>query len=214
MQGTALRVIKFEFGKPTAKSPVIESGSVRLRAAEPSDFQDWQALREESRKHLTQWEPDWRDKETTIDAFRARLRLYGRQQRAGVGLSLCVRLIAGDRLIGGATLSDIRAHASHSATLGYWIGEKFLRRGYGLAAVKGVLRHAFEEMGLNRIEAACQPGNVASRALLAKAGFREEGFARDYLFINGAWRDHLLFALTAREYCGSPVDPLTVVPAR
>jgi ribosomal-protein-alanine N-acetyltransferase len=204
-------MIRFEFGKSAAKPPVIDGGPVVLRAADASDYQAWFALREESREHLTRWEPEWCDAETTADSFRARLRLYNRQRRAGVGLSLFVRLKIGDRLVGGASLSDIRAHASHSATLGYWIGAPHLRQGLGVAAVAALTRHAFEAIGLNRIEAACQPGNVASRALLAKVGFRQEGFARDYLYINGAWRDHLLFALTARDYCGAPYDPLAVV---
>jgi ribosomal-protein-alanine N-acetyltransferase len=68
-----------------------------------------------------------------------------------------------------------------------------------LAAVEAALDYAFGELGLNRIEAACQPGNAASRALLAKASFREEGLAREYLFINGGWRDHVLCARLAKD---------------
>lgn len=200
-------MFRLEIGKQVPRSPVLERGPVVLRAALPADFDEWRNLRETSRAHLTRWEPDWRDQDVSSDAFRARLRLYERQQRAGAGLALYVRLKAGDRLVGGVTLSDIRAHASRSGTIGYWIGAPFLGKGYGFAAVMAMIEHGFDVLRLNRIEAACQPGNAASRALLAKAGFREEGFARDYLFINGAWRDHLLFAITARDYCGAAPDP-------
>lgn len=200
-------MLNFDFAKPVARAPILERGPLRLRAAELGDYESWLRVRRESRPHLTRWEPDWREQDVTLEAFRLRLRSYDRQHRARAGLSLYVCLKDSGELIGGVTLSDIRYYASCSATIGYWIGERHLRRGYGLTAVEAVLGHAFGEMRLNRVEAACQLGNVASRALLAKAGFREEGFARDYLFINGAWRDHLLFARTARDYCGAPSQP-------
>ena len=58
---------------------------------------------------------------------------------------------------------------------------------------------SFRTLGLHRIEAACLTANQASRALLLRRGFREEGLARRYLLINGAWSDHLLFALLSDE---------------
>lgn len=193
-------MLSFDLGKSSARPPVLECGPLRLSCAELSDHHAWRALRTASRAHLTRWEPDWTERDETIDAFRVRLRSYERQHRTRAGLSLFARLTGAAKLVGGVTLSDIRFHASHSATIGYWIGAPYLRRGYGLAMVERVVSYAFEELRLNRVEAACQPGNSASRALLAKAGFREEGLARDYLFINGAWRDHLLFARTARDH--------------
>ena len=197
-------MISLDFVRQPPRPPTLEQGDVVLRAAQLTDYPAWAALRERSREHLTRWEPDWLDKDATLDAFRIRLRLHDRLHRAGAALSLYSFLKPTGEMIGGVTLSDIRLHASHSATIGYWIGEGHLRQGRGLAAVQLSLAHAFGEKRLNRVEAACQPGNAASRALLAKAGFREEGLARDYLFINGGWRDHLLFAATAREYCGAP----------
>ena len=200
-------MLSFDIGRSVGRAPILEDGAVILRAADPGDYPAWRALREESRSHLTRWEPDWRDQDMTPDAFRARLRAYERQHRAGGGLSFYIFLKSTGDLVGGVTLSDIRPHASHSATLGYWVGAPYLRRGYALSSIEALLPHAFGEMRLNRVDAACQPGNAASRALLAKAGFREEGFARDYLYINGGWRDHLLFARTARDYCGAPRVP-------
>lgn len=193
-------MLSFDLGRSSTRPPVLECGPLRLSAAELSDHHAWRALRTESRAHLTRWEPDWTERDETIDAFRNRLRSYERQHRARAGLSLFARQIGTAKLVGGVTLSDIRFHASHSATIGYWIGAPYLRRGYGLAMVERIVCFAFEELRLNRVEAACQPGNSASRSLLARAGFREEGLARDYLFINGAWRDHLLFARTARDH--------------
>jgi ribosomal-protein-alanine N-acetyltransferase len=81
------------------------------------------------------------------------------------------------------------------ASLGYWAGERYAGKGYTTAAVRAVVRHAFEDLELHRVEAACQPDNFASRRVLEKAGFIQEGAARAYLKINGDWRDHLLFGI-------------------
>jgi ribosomal-protein-alanine N-acetyltransferase len=62
------------------------------------------------------------------------------------------------------------------------------------AAVKGVLPFCFETLRLHRVEAACIPTNTASIRLLERCGFLREGYARQYLCINGVWQDHLLFA--------------------
>ncbi|MDZ7628709.1 MAG: GNAT family protein [Parvularculaceae bacterium] len=171
-----------------------------MRAPELNDHRSWATVRDQSRVHLTRWEPEWKPEDATFDAFRLRLKTYERQFRARAAVAFHVFECNGDRLIGGVTLSDIRRHAAQSATIGYWIGAAFLRRGYGLSAVNAATGYAFDELGLNRVEAACQPGNAASRALLQRAGFIEEGFARDYLFINGDWRDHVLFARLARDH--------------
>lgn len=197
-------MFSLDFVKPSQTAPILECGELRLRAPHLGDFSAWAALRQESRLHLTRWEPDWLEKDMSIEAFRARIRLQERLHRAGAALSLFACVGDSGDLVGGVTLSDVRYHASHSATLGYWIGERHLRRGYGFLCVRAVVAYAFETMRLNRVEAACQPGNTASKALLTKAGFQEEGYARDFLFINGAWRDHLQFAITARDYCGAP----------
>lgn len=197
-----ISLLSFDFGRIAVRPPLLDAASVYLRAPELEDHRPWASLREQSRVHLTRWEPEWKPEDATIDAYRLRLKTYERQFRARAGAAFHVFERAGDRLIGGVTLSDIRRHAAQSATIGYWIGAAFLRRGYGLAAVKAATAYAFDELGLNRVEAACQPGNAASRALLQKAGFTEEGFAREYLFINGDWRDHVLFARLARDHRG------------
>lgn len=199
-----MSLLSFDFGRVASKPPLIGAGAIYLRAPEIEDHGAWARLREASRVHLTRWEPDWKNEDATPDAFRLRLKSYDRQFRAHAGAAFHVFERDGDRLVGGVTLSDIRRHAAQSATIGYWIGAAFLRRGYGLAAVRAALGYAFDDLGLNRVEAACQPGNAASRALLLKAGFTEEGHARDYLFINGAWRDHVLFARLARDHGAAP----------
>ena len=102
-------------------------------------------------------------------------------------------------LMGGCTLSNVRRGVTQCCALGYWIGERFARQGYMSDAVRALIPFIFSTLGLHRIEAACLPINEASKNLLAKAGFRQEGIARRYLQINGEWRDHVLFALLEDE---------------
>lgn len=199
-------MINFDLIKSPPKSLILEEDGVRLRAAQLTDHAAWSRLREMSRTHLTRWEPDWTDRDATLEAFRNRIRLQERVFRSGAAIALLAFRKSDGEMIGGVTLSDIRQFASRSATIGYWIGEPHLRKGYGAASVKLVLNYAMLDLRLNRVEAACQPGNIASRRLLEKLGFKEEGLARDFLFINGEWRDHALFAVTARDYCGAPPE--------
>ncbi len=163
------------------------------------DYGAWADLREESRRHLIAWEDDWAPEALGVSSYKRRLKLFEREIRQGRGVSLFVFLRESRVLVGGVTLTNIRYGAARAGTLGYWIGAPFTRRGYGAAAVKALAVHAIDAIGLNRIEAACQPDNVASEALLLKCGFACEGCARDYLRINGEWRDHDLYALTAAD---------------
>jgi len=105
-----------------------------------------------------------------------------------------------ESLIGGVGLSNLRRGVSESANLGYWIGEPFAQQGYMTAALPLVLAFAFERLRLHRVEAACLPTNTPSRSLLVRAGFRQEGYARQYLCIEGKWQDHLLFAILREDW--------------
>jgi len=183
-----------------AFNPVLVHEPVMLRAAAASDFAEWADLREKSRAHLTRWEEAWTPEQATAASFRRRLRTYDADRRRGGGLFLLAFRRADRAMVGGVTLSNIRYGASRSGLIGYWIGAPFVRQGYGSAAVKALIAHAMEAIALNRLVAACQPENAASQKLLEGCGFTDEGLARDYLKINGAWRDHRIFALTAADY--------------
>ena len=88
----------------------------------------------------------------------------------------------------------MRRGVAQAGSIGYWIGQPFARNGYMTAAVRALIPFSFTTLRLHRLEAACIPDNAASIALLEKTGFRREGYAREYLCINGTWADHLLYA--------------------
>lgn len=172
----------------------LSGGGVMLRHPDVRDFSEWAELRNESRAFLTPWEPTWPDDELTKSAFRYRVRRYLQDIEDDRAYPFFIFRLSDERLVGGVTLSQVRRGAAMCATMGYWVGAPFQRRGYVSAAVRLAVKFAFEDLRLHRVEAACQPDNLASQGVLAKNGFEQEGRARAYLKINGAWRDHLLFA--------------------
>lgn len=174
--------------------PPIEGDSVILRTPQMSDFPAWAGLREASRSFLTPWEPIWPSDDLTRAAFRQRMRRYAEDQRTDQAYPFFVFRKEDSALVGGLVLASIRRGVAQSGSLGYWIGLPFARRGYMAAALSALIPAAFEVLRLHRLEAACIPTNVASIRLLEKTGFQREGYAREYLCINGSWQDHLLYA--------------------
>lgn len=179
--------------------PVLNGRRVFLRTPLMADYAAWAALREQSRAFLTPWEPLWSHDDLSRHAYRARMKRYGKDIVDDSAYPFFLFLSQGSTLCGGVTVSHVRRGVAQTATLGYWIGEPFGRRGYMTEAVGLVIAFAFGYLGLHRLEAACVPRNAASIALLRTCGFREEGYARRYLRINGEWQDHLLFAILAED---------------
>jgi len=184
---------------PGGQQPVIRGQGIYLRYPRIGDYLAWARLRGESREFLTPWEPVWADDELTRGAFRRRIKRYQKETRLDSAYVFFVLRQSDDALRGGCTLANVRRGVSQCCTLGYWIGAKFARQGYMTNAVKALVPFVFKTLGLHRIEAACLVDNEASKNLLARTGFRQEGLARRYLLINGAWADHLLFALLKEE---------------
>ena len=173
---------------------------VILRTPEREDFDEWAMLRAESRGFLLPFEPSWPGDAVTRAGFRRRLQRYAIDWRSDQGYSFLLMRRVAPVLLGGISLSNVRRGVAETASLGYWIGERFARQGYMTDGLKLALAFAFDRLRLHRVEAACLPHNEASRRLLLKSGFREEGYAKEYLSIDGRWQDHLLFGLLASEW--------------
>ena len=179
------------FSEPT---PAIGGEGVVLRTPQMTDHPEWAELREASRDFLTPWEPTWPSDDLTRSAFRRRIRRYSEDIRTDQGYAFLVFRKSDGILVGGLTLANIRRGVAQAGSLGYWMGQPYVRQGYMTAAVHAIIPFALEKLRLHRLEAACIPTNAGSIRLLEKNGFVREGYAREYLCINGIWQDHLLFA--------------------
>ena len=179
--------------------PIIEGEGVFLRAPQMADFPEWATLREGSRAFLTPWEPTWLPNDLTRGAFRRRLKRYAEDLRSDQAYPFFLFRRVDNALVGGLTLANVRRGVAQAGSLGYWIGEPYARCGFMTAGVNALIPFVFEQLRLHRLEAACIPGNTASIRLLERTGFTREGFARQYLCINGVWQDHFLYALLASD---------------
>ena len=172
---------------------------VYLRPPERGDWEAWATLRARSRAFLEPWEPSWPVDALSRLSFRSRVARYAEDWRTDQAYNFFIFSLDG-ALVGGVGLSNVRRGVAETASLGYWIGEPYARQGLMTAALPLVLDFSFERLRLHRVEAACLPTNVPSRAVLARTGFHQEGYARQYLFIAGKWQDHLLFAILREDH--------------
>ncbi len=184
------------------ETPVLMGPRVTLRAPRSSDYQAWSELRRASREFLRPFEPRWTESDLSLRVYASRLRRSREEARAGTDYSFFVfiRKEGAEQLAGGVTLSNVRRRAAQFVNLGYWMGQPYAGQGLMTEAVGVIVPYCFETLGLHRIHAAFLPGNTASRRVLEKNGFREEGFAENYLQIDGKWADHVLFGLTRERY--------------
>ncbi|MBL9056202.1 MAG: GNAT family N-acetyltransferase [Rhodobacteraceae bacterium] len=176
------------------RRPRVETERLTLRLPQHSDWRAWAHLRETSASHLTPWEPVWAHDHLTRRAFTNRVYWAQRAETQGTALPFLLIRRADQTLLGAITLDNIRRGPVQAGTLGYWIGAPFARKGFMREAILAVVHHAFAQLDLSRVEAACLPENAASRGVLEKCGFKYEGVAQSYLQINGRWRNHVLYA--------------------
>jgi ribosomal-protein-alanine N-acetyltransferase len=182
--------------------PVLTGERVTLRGPRPADFVPWRDLRRQSRDFLKPFEPRWGEADLTQRVYLSRLKRAREEARAGTDYTFFIfhHMKGGETLVGGLTLSNIRRRAAQFVNLGYWMGQPFAGHGMMTEAVGVVVPWCFDVLGLHRIHAAFLPHNMASRRVLEKNGFREEGYAEHYLQIDGKWADHVMFGLTRERY--------------
>ncbi|WP_323748065.1 GNAT family N-acetyltransferase [Catenulispora rubra] len=124
---------------------------------------------------------------------------HSRRGRRPAGKPAALAAPAAHRLVGQLTVSSITWGSLRSANIGYWVDETVAGRGITPTAVALAVDHCFRAAGMHRIEVCIRPENAASLRVVHKLGFRSEGLRRAYLHIDGGWRDHEAFALTAEE---------------
>jgi ribosomal-protein-alanine N-acetyltransferase len=185
----------------------LEDGRVGLRPLRIRDATTWSEVRIRNEAWLSPWEgrPEsqpaaaWADRHSPV-VFAAMLRNVRREARAGRTLPFAVTYDG--RLAGQITASNVVRGAFDSTAVGYWVDSAVAGRGVLPTALAMLVDHCLGPVGLHRVEANIRPENTASRRVVEKLGFHEEGLHLRYLFIDGAWRDHVSFAVTREDVPG------------
>ncbi|TDQ55327.1 GNAT family N-acetyltransferase [Actinorugispora endophytica] len=164
---------------------------VWTRPVQEGDSRDLAAAYLRNREHLRPWEPLRPQWFYTASGQANVIRRRTAEHERGAGSQWVIR--TRERIIGSVSINNIVRGPLLSGSLGYWIDADFQGRGIITNAVEHMLWVARSSFGLHRVEAGTLPGNTASQRVLAKAGFTRFGLAENYLLIQGAWQDHVLF---------------------
>jgi ribosomal-protein-alanine N-acetyltransferase len=162
-------------------------------------LRDARALERElvqNRAWLRQWEATSPHAPLSFDA-RASIRSLQANARAGQGLPFIIEYDG--ELAGQLNVSGISYGSLSSATIGYWVAERFAGKNATPISVALATDYCFYQLGLHRMEICIRPENGPSLRVVEKLGFRYEGLRRRYIHINGEWRDHFCFALVTEE---------------
>ena len=178
----------------------LRDGPIVLRPLRRRDGRTWNVVRAANAAWLSPWEATHPDDDGRPITFAAMIRGFDREARAGRMLPLGLEV--NGRLVGQVTVSGIVWGSLRSGQIGYWVDNALAGQGIVPNAVAMMVDHCFFVLGMHRIEVNIRPENAASLRVVEKLGFRSEGMRYRYLHIDGAWRDHATFALTAEEVPG------------
>jgi ribosomal-protein-alanine N-acetyltransferase len=155
-----------------------------------------------NRAHLEHWEPAYPDGFFTNAYWESRLEDARQELIDDRALRLVVfrRGASERRAIGVTNFTAIIRLAFNCTNLGYSIDREHEGQGLMYEALSGAIQYVFSDLNIHRIQANYQPRNHRSGQLLARLGFSIEGYARDYLLIDGAYRDHILTSLTNPDW--------------
>lgn len=171
---------------------------VTLRPLEVSDARAWRETRQRNATWLVRWDatvPPGGDPRAT--SFRTLVRRLRRSAAAGTTLPWAVDVDG--RFAGQLTVNNIVRGSALFASAGYWIDQRHAGRGVIPRALAMAIDHCFTQVGLHRIEVCIRPENSNSLRVVEKLGLHEVGYAPRFLHIDGDWRDHRIYAITAEE---------------
>ena len=172
-----------------------------LRALRQSDRSEWDRVRSANLQYVGQWEPTAPDGVGRRITFRQYVKSLDREAKAGRIVPFLID--ADGRIAGQMHLFGIVHGSLLSGAAGYWVAEEYAGRGVATRALAMLCDYAFGAIGLHRVEVNIRPENAASLRVVEH--LRDEGVRERYLHINGGWRDHRTFALTADDVAGGRV---------
>jgi ribosomal-protein-alanine N-acetyltransferase len=184
----------------------LSTSRLIVRAAVKDDYTQWAKVRRRNYPYLKPFEPSWPKNCLEEDFFERRVNRLHKDWQLDQCYAFLIFLRNGE-LIGGMNINNVTRGAGQFASLGYWIDEQCQGQGYMREAGQEILRFAFTNIYLQRINAACLQHNQRSQNLLKSLGFAEEGFAKAYIQIDGKRQDHVLFGLNAEDFLRAPSSP-------
>jgi ribosomal-protein-alanine N-acetyltransferase len=178
----------------------LSDGLIVLRPLRRRDGRTWNSVRSANAEWLAPWEATHPDGAGRPLTFGAMVRGFDHEARAGRMIPLAVQV--NGELVGQVTVSGIVWGSLRSGQIGYWVDRGVAGHGVMPTAVAMMVDHCFFGLGMHRLEVNIRPENLASLRVVEKLGFRPEGLRRNYLHIDGAWRDHATFAITPEDVPG------------
>jgi [ribosomal protein S5]-alanine N-acetyltransferase len=167
-----------------------------------TDFAQWTEVRLRNEQWLTPWEPlranNLADPTRHRDAFSSRCATRERERQVGTAYGF--GLFVDNAFAGEININNVVRGAFQCGIVGYWIDQRHAGNRYVAEGVAMLCRFAFDDLHLHRLEICIVPRNINSRKVMEVLGMREEGTALRYLEINGAWEDHIRYAITAEEW--------------
>ncbi|MBU3146829.1 GNAT family N-acetyltransferase [Clostridium sp. CF012] len=185
-------ITSFVFNRNSVEKDLeIKGTNIKIRVLTPGDSEEVLDYYLRNREFLRPFEPSRDEGFYTIDSQKRTLTESYKQFLRGTGINFGI--YNSNKLIGKISLSNIVVGVFKNAFIGYSLDEKQQGVGYMKQAVKLVVEYAFEELELHRIEATTLMDNEKSQRVLRNSGFKELGISEKYLYINGEWRDHMVF---------------------
>lgn len=179
---------------------LFEGQTCYLRSLTVDDAEEMVQLLLRNRDYWSVYEPRHRDSYFSAAVQREKIRESIYQARENREYSVGIFEHDTKKLIGHISVYSVKRMPFLSALVGYSIDEAYIGKGIATEAVKLMTVFGFEELRLHRIEAYVSPDNEGSIRVLEKTGFRREGLLKEFLYINGEWKDHYYYAMIEQEF--------------
>lgn len=179
-----------------------------IRLLRPTDRSEWIRVKQENYDLFQYWEPLWDMDHLTYQGYNRYMKDVHHAFQSGNYFAFGVFLRDTSHLIGHVEVSNVLGWPKQCATIGYWMDKAHQSRGYMGESLKEILSWGFENLNLVKIDAGTMMDNHKSHHVLEKLGFQKEGESKSYIEIDGAYRDHYLWGITATSFAKKEMAPL------
>ncbi|MGM0804088.1 MAG: GNAT family N-acetyltransferase [Bacillota bacterium] len=173
----------------------LTGDNIYIRLLTVEDAEDMVNLQLENREFFSQFAMERSDDFYSLENQQKRIQMLVENAKQDLDYYFGIFTKGEEVLIGTINLFAVMRGSIQSAFVGYFLDEKHNGKGYTTEAVRLIVKYAFDELKLHRVEAGVMPHNIGSIRVLEKAGFEKEGLARKNVKINGKWEDHQQMAI-------------------